>query len=281
MVLFINNPGSETLSLQDIRKLTSERKILVVVLEVKEAKTSEDIKRILTEKLQQHSCKKNEIYLIVFHPAIRTGSVPKKLIPLVVKSIKNWSNAFLLTISSGGEKDCLSPAKSAGSNEAIPIAQFREIWRTSLGDEKQLLAQLTKYSKREKVDNLAIEVLYLFLPLDIDIQALELLDNEKKKREKVKDPQEYLKEMYVDNINYLQKFNELQAKVKKLSEIEGIDKERLKKLAGIGNENVSRFFEKLRDKKDDTDEFLGHSWGIDGVSSFHDWYCALDLCLRV
>jgi len=112
------------------------------------------------------------------------------------------------------------------------------------------------------------------------MQALGILDEKKKKGEKVKNPKEYLEEMYADNINYLQKFNELQAKVKKLSEIEGIDKETLAKLAVIRNENVYQFFKKLEGKKNDPDEFLDHSWGIDGVNSFHDWYCALSSCLR-
>ena len=123
------------------------------------------------------------------------------------------------------------------------------------------------------------ETLHLFLPLDIDMQALEFLAK-KEKGVKVKEPNEYLEEMYADNIDYLQKFKELQAKAKELSEIEGIDKERLRKLADISNENVCQFFDKLGDKKDDPDEFLGHSWGIDGVKSFPNWYRALATCLR-
>ena len=120
----------------------------------------------------------------------------------------------------------------------------------------------------------------LFLPLDIDMQALEILAKKKENGVKIKNPKEYLEEIYADNIDYVQKLKELQAKVNTIGEIEGIDKERLEKIVGIGNENVDQFFEKLGGKKNDPDEFLGHSWGIDRVNSFHDWYCALSSCLR-
>lgn len=280
MILFINNPGSEILPITVIRTAIQQKKISIIPLEVGKDTTDKDIEKILHEGLTSSSYEKQDISLIVFHPSLRTGSVPIDLIPLVVRSIKGWSNAFLLTISSGGQKDCLIPAKNAGSDEAIPIAQFCEIWRTASDDEGRLLNQLIKYSKRTEIESLVIEIPYLFLSLDIDIQALEVLDNRKKKREQVKNPQEYLKEMYADNIDYLQKFEHLRAKVNELGEIEGINKERLKELAGYNNKGVSQFFEKLKDKKDDPDEFLGHTWGIEGVESFHDWYCALASCLR-
>jgi predicted nuclease with TOPRIM domain len=112
------------------------------------------------------------------------------------------------------------------------------------------------------------------------MQALEILAKKKENRKKVKDPKEYLEEMYADNIDYIQKLKELQAKVNTIGEIEEINKERLKKLAGISNEKVSQFFKKLGGKKNDSDEFLDHFWGIDGVNSFHDWYCVLSSCLR-
>jgi putative transposon-encoded protein len=128
--------------------------------------------------------------------------------------------------------------------------------------------------------NRITEAYSLFLPLDIDMQALEILAKKKENGVRVKVPKEYLEEMYADNIDYVQKLKELQAKVNTIGEIENINKERLKKLAGISNENVDQFFEKLGGKKNDSDEFLDHSWGIDGVNSFHDWYCALDSCLR-
>lgn len=280
MFLFINNPGSEILPITVIRTAIRQKKILIIPLEVGKDTTDKDIEKILHEGLTSSSYEKRDISLIVFHPSLRTGSVPIDLIPLVVRSIKGWSNAFLLTISSGGQKDCLIPAKNAGSDEAIPIAQFCEIWRTASDDEGRLLNQLMKYSKRTEIESLVIEIPYLFLSLDIDIQALEVLDNRKKKREQVKNPQEYLKEMYADNIDYLQKFEHLRAKVNELGEIEGINKERLKELAGYNNKGVSQFFEKLKDKKDDPDEFLGHTWGIEGVESLHGWYCALASCLR-
>jgi hypothetical protein len=145
------------------------------------------------------------------------------------------------------------------------IQPFDNLWTSCIKGESQ-----------EEIN----EILRLFLPLDIDMQALEILAKKKENRKKVKDPKEYLEEMYADNIDYIQKLKELQAKVNTIGEIEEINKERLKKLAGISNEKVSQFFKKLGGKKNDSDEFLDHFWGIDGVNSFHDWYCVLSSCLR-
>ena len=144
----------------------------------------------------------------------------------------------------------------------------------------ELAEELLKEVERKNKTFGRYEIPHLFLPLDIDMQALKSLYDEKINGKNRKNPRAYLKEMYADNVNYLQKFNELQAKAKELGETEGINKERLGQLAGISNGNACQFFKKLGDEKDDPDEFLDHSWGIDGVSSFHDWYCALASCLR-
>jgi len=156
-------------------------------------------------------------------------------------------------------------------NRIVPFGDCRK-------DVNELAEELLKEveGKNKTVERYEI----LFLPLDIDMQALKSLYDEKINGKNRKNPRAYLKEMYADNVNYLQKFNELQAKAKELGETEGINKERLGKLAGISNGNVCQFFKKLGDEKDDPDEFLGHSWGIDGVNFFHDWYCALSSCLR-
>ena len=136
-------------------------------------------------------------------------------------------------------------------------------------------------SQTDDVANLfRFEILCPLVALDIDMQALEILAKKKENGVKVNDPKEYLEEMYADNIDYVQKLKELQAKVNTIGKIEEINKEGLEKLAGISNENVDQFFEKLGGKENDPDEFLDHSWGIDGVNSFHDWYCALSSCLR-
>lgn len=168
------------------------------------------------------------------------------------------------------------------SQKLIMFSHSDEIGEELLRFAKKKISfdNIWNYLEKKSHDSSISQILHLFLPLDIDMQALEILTNKKENGEKVKEPNEYLKEMYADNINYLQKFNELQAKVKELSEIEGIDKERLEKLAGISNQKVSQFFKELDDKKNDPDKFLGHSWGIDGVKSFPNWYRALATCLR-
>lgn len=136
-------------------------------------------------------------------------------------------------------------------------------------------------SQTDDVANLLrFEILCPLVALDIDMQALEILAKKKENGVKIKVPKKYLEEMYADNIDYVKKLKELQEKVNTIGEIEGINKERLKKLVGISNQKVSQFFKKLNDNKDDPVKFFDHSWGIDGVNSFHDWYCALSSCLR-
>jgi len=168
------------------------------------------------------------------------------------------------------------------SQKVIMFSHSDEIGKKLLKFAKKKISfdSIWNYLEKKSHNSSISQILHLFLPLDIDMQALEILAKKKENGEKVKEPNEYLKEMYADNINYLQKFNELQAKVKELSEIEGIDKERLEKLAGISNQKVSQFFKELDNKKNDPYKFLGHSWGIDGVKSFPNWHRALATCLR-
>ena len=190
-----------------------------------------------------------------------------------------------IKVSLGLDNVVVEPFTSGSQGEPLwgKITEIKKICQKgtiTIGQEKRFNDLFDKiwfqYDKEDKLK----KVHSLFLPLDIDMQALEILAKKKENGKKVKDPKEYLKEMYADNIDYVQKLNKLRAKVNTIGEIEGIDKERFEKLAGISNENVDQFFEKLGGKKNDPDEFLGHFWGINGVNSFHDWYCALSTCLR-
>ncbi|MEK6689969.1 MAG: hypothetical protein AABY78_01540 [Nitrospirota bacterium] len=131
------------------------------------------------------------------------------------------------------------------------IVSLRDSWRS-----KEKLSEITTY------------LLHLFLPLDIDMQALELLEENKKG--------DYLNQMYNDNTDYYDKFGILQSKIKELSEIEGIDKNRL---SGIIND-AQVFFQNLIKRENDPKRLLKDSWKDKEINSFHDWYCALAECLR-
>lgn len=138
-------------------------------------------------------------------------------------------------------------------------------------------------------------IVRIFLPLDIDIQTLEILCKEKGDTEK------FLKEVYSDEIDYSRHLADLRfissgeeayaldasEKAKELlnnsiplAERNGIDKSRLYQLCGIPNNQVTLFFLKLKKKTTDAKTLIGHNWKIQGVKSFHDWYCDLANILR-
>ncbi len=144
--------------------------------------------------------------------------------------------------------------------------------------EEECFNKFLELSKKKSIERLKSQLLHLFLPLDIDMQALEILNKKKKNGEKAKRSEEYLAEMYEDKIKYSQKLLDLQEKAKELPQ--EIDKDHFNKLCGITNENVYKFFEMLDRKETDHNKLLKHKWGINGVTSFHDWFCKLAECLR-
>ncbi len=131
----------------------------------------------------------------------------------------------------------------------------------------EALGLVDKEYKKKNLSKLFNNLLHLFLPHDIDMQALILAEEGKAN---------YLEQMYNDNIDYYQKVNKLQSKIRELDEIEWINKERLNDLVN----DASSFFEKLKGKEKNLREVLEHNWQSDKVNSFHDWYCALNSCLR-
>jgi hypothetical protein len=144
---------------------------------------------------------------------------------------------------------------------------------------------LSKYRTKRAIHYL----LRSFLPLDIDIQALESISIEEKRK--------YMEEMFVDKGNYLQKILDFQYLVNgqdngvsreakaifhgqnPLAQREGLDKECLLMLSGIENPHVLRFFEMLDKKEDTPEKILGYVFYED-IKSFHEWYIAVDRCLK-
>lgn len=131
----------------------------------------------------------------------------------------------------------------------------------------KIRGKLLLFKSEEKMSEITNYILHLFLSIDIDMQALILVEGKKATK--------YFEEMYNDNIDYYQKVNELQSKVRELDEIEGINTGRLNNLV----DDASSFFKKLERKEKNLREVLEHTWKTDRVNSFHDWYCELASCL--
>jgi hypothetical protein len=144
-------------------------------------------------------------------------------------------------------------------------------------EQRELFVEVLRGFIIESLSEKISYPLAILLPLDIDMQTLRILAEKKKQGEKVKDPKDYLKEMYEDNVNYGKKLLDLRENAKELiSRSQGI----LDKLCGVTNGKVWLFFEMLDERELNPEKLLHHDWGVSGVNSFHDWYCALAEFLR-
>jgi hypothetical protein len=150
--------------------------------------------------------------------------------------------------------------------EIKSLPQVIKFYTKSKDHFELLMSGIEKCAQNKQINAECFDVispqalLHLFLPLDIDMQALGIIEESKR--------QDYLRRMYGDNIDCPQKLKELQEKVGQLCEIQNINKERLEKLAGINNSNVSQFFENLKSKVTDPHKFLKHSWGLTVLKPF-------------
>ena len=184
-------------------------------------------------------------------------------------------------------------------------------WNTS-----KIIAGFPKIKARKDRQKAVLGLIHLFLPLDIDMQALETTENK----------ESYFNDMYADleelyksgkykdgksDEHYRQKVYDLwylldpSPKNKNRASPEAIkltpiDKpsDDLLKLAELGNGSpkkspIYKFFESLderkkdgNDLKEDVDYLLTPfkssklKIGNNEINSFHDWYCALAECLR-
>ncbi len=123
------------------------------------------------------------------------------------------------------------------------------------------------------LQRLVQEILFIFLPLDVDMQVLEILTERGEEGKDVKDPRKYLEEMYKGNIKYTKKLGELQKKIQEVGVDISEGNEKFNEISGITNNQVHGFFKKLDNKVTESKELLNHSWKIKGVNTFHDWYC--------
>lgn len=150
--------------------------------------------------------------------------------------------------------------------------------------------ELCEFIKKKSNENLKAYFLHLFLPLDIDMQALEILWNDGEKR-KANKHIEYLKEMLENAIgdHYKSKFDKTKKLIDEITD--GKLKTRLLKVIG-GKENNQVLYgflecvDNLKEKEEysklvDKDvQELHEYFKTKGHDSFHDWYCALAECLR-
>jgi len=183
------------------------------------------------------------------------------------------------------------------------IENFIKIIRDQLNEKfDKLFNELWNIFSTCSMESTINHLLHLFLPLDIDMQALEILSN-KKENEKIIN---YLTNaddgMLRDKtVNYKEKLKKAQ------KEIEGVPKFKdnpvLKKLLGMNTEKskISEFLGLLDKKKQkainggdiedsEINEIITHfskdgGWKVKGadpevITSFHNWYCALAECLK-
>lgn len=209
--------------------------------------------------------------------------------PQAVREIRKFSSIPIIMISSSGLYN--AEGIKNGADDFIRKVNIP-------GELEKKLKKLLDPSYRKKgispatAKEIMNHVAMSFLPLDIDMQALA--------HENVKNKDDYLKEMYFDNVDYLQKLIDFQfivigndkgkisASVKRLMEncpplanrYDGKDKHFLLELTGITNEEVAKFFEMLSARVNDAEKIINHNWGISNITSFHDWYCELVNLLR-
>jgi len=175
------------------------------------------------------------------------------------------------------------------------------------------------YLEKKRVNYPTANLLHLFLPLDIDFQALqattnfdgffhEMYTNLEKlyKSEEYKDRKsdEHYRQKLYDLWHFLGKKDYLRQIGKKpSSKVENVapidnPSPSIQQLAGLSNGNpkespIYQFLKALDERKKDGNDlkeevdylltpfkFIELKIGDDEINSFQDWYCALDSCLR-
>lgn len=121
---------------------------------------------------------------------------------------------------------------------------------------------------------LSILHLHLFLPLDIDMQALEILFKEGKEAEAAS----YFREMLTESKPYHKRIiNDAEELLNQISD------EKKKAEVKTSLDKISGFLKNLKELQSDqiSDFNIDQNKELkEGVENFHGWYCALDKCLR-
>lgn len=147
------------------------------------------------------------------------------------------------------------------------------------------LHEMIDYFKKHSKKSLIANILHFFLPLDIDMQAMEIIWDEKKDKSKA-----YLTEMLKEaEKKYVEKFDEAQKLKADIHDTEL--KNKLEDMLGADRSNstlykflkcLDNLKEKAKDSEiseEDVKKVLEYFNSV-GYNSFHKWYCALAKCLR-
>ena len=181
------------------------------------------------------------------------------------------------------------------------------------------LKSLPSIKKKDEISNTTSFLRHLFLPIDIDMQALEIIKDDAGKVEKYlwgdkytdiegmfegREGDEHYRQKLYDLWHLLGKQDYLRqigkdpsSKVEHLAPIDNPSPS-LQKLAGLSNGNpkespIYQFLKALDERKKDGNDLkeevdylltpfksIELKIGDDEINSFQDWYCALDSCLR-
>lgn len=289
MILFINDPGSEFRN--DITELIKNGKAKQINLKCEGSQTKDDVKNILNKEVQNN---KESVSLIIYHINISGGS-DQSGVKNAVSSIKEWRNVPLLTISAGGGV-LLGLAEEGGSDATCSINVFYNKWKSCNGEENALIRWIKESSIELKKNRAIRNILALFLPIDIDMQALKVINEDKRNEYLTNESNGMLRD---ENVIYEKLLK------KTLDILDGIhinNKNTVEKLLGIGNRSkIKEFFILLDTRKqtvknfgsltgNEIDGIINHfstdgGWEVEGakpeiIKSFHDWYCALAECLN-
>lgn len=220
-----------------------------------------------------------------------------------VEEIRSFSNIPIIMISSSKRSCLVGIDLGADSFMSKGIMSKEELEKCKHELEKVLSPDYKRLEIKPASNKKIVEFIKKnFLPLDIDMQALVILV-EKKEVERACD---YLKEMFNDGVDYMQKFIDFHYLVHKSTpwvddrktEASDIVKQMVlgresiwKNIENYETENnnfqweidmlcdtAEEFFKKLHSK--DIKGVISHEWE-EGMSSFHDWYCRLCKVLAV
>lgn len=164
---------------------------------------------------------------------------------------------------------------------------------------EELFEEVKKRSLDYQIKKISNIILHLFLPLDVDMQALEILwDEGKSDKAKKQKAVDYLKEMLTDTTDtddkfYQKKFTKARTLINEMPDGDLKNKIQDKHLLGSEEKkdgavlhNFLVQLDKLREKtkgadlcEEDVKNLLEY-FNKQDYKSFHDWYCALAKCLR-
>jgi hypothetical protein len=259
--------------------------------EGREVKLYRNIDDFIKKEISNNNIDKNKS-IVLWHIS------DKEEIKALKTQFEGIDKETILFIGKSGQSDIREEAKKQTNFFKLVVGNFdtSEVktcfkFDENLIDIDSVYSCLSGESKKAEFEKVIYYLLHLFLPLDIDMQALGILWNERDEKAKAVS---YLKDMLDDagRDHYKNKFD----KVKALKG-EIIDNKLQTELDSlIGNDKDDSVLydfltclDDLKEKskysilsKKDVQKVVNYlSEGLEKENySFHDWYCALAECLR-